>query len=162
MFPRAIDGQGTQLASPQGSTSVQKLNFLRKRLGRMRRPGLPQTDQPPHPPTISGHRLGWDWGHQVSTGMHHREQCPAEASFPDPTEKEHCPPTPALSLLVLVSIIVCLSLCITHTHTHSLRLNDPQRHTPSYEPTQVPPSPLLTHVLMQRTFFSFPVTHKTA
>lgn len=60
-------------------------------LGRMQRPGLPQAGQPPHPPTSSGHRLGRDWGHQVSTGMHHREQCPAEASFPDPTEKEPPP-----------------------------------------------------------------------
>lgn len=33
-----------------------------------------------------GHRLGRDWGHQVSTGMHHREQRPAAASFSDPAE----------------------------------------------------------------------------
>lgn len=79
----------------------------------MQRPGLPEVGRPPHPPTSSGHRLGRDWGHQVSTGMHRREQCLTEASFPDPTEKKN----PPLNLLVLVSITVCL--CASHTHAET-------------------------------------------
>lgn len=117
--PRAEGGQGAQIFSPQAPTPVQMLNLLRGRAGRMQRPGLPKAGQPPHPPTSSGHRLGKDRGHQVATGMHHREQCPAEASFPDPTEREPSPLESGCPCLCN-----CLSVCASHTHTPSLRHAD--------------------------------------
>lgn len=92
---------GCSILLPKPPPSVQKPNLLRGGLGRMQRLGLPAARQPPHPPTSSGLRLGRNWGHQVSRGMRHREQCLAQASFPESA----CP------CLVTVSV--------HHTHTHS-------------------------------------------
>lgn len=139
-----------QFSSPKAPTPVRcSTSWGGGGRGRMQKPGIPESGQPPHPPTSSGHRLGRDWGHQVSTGMHHREQCPAEASFPDPAEKEPPPPR----------ICPCLRNCLCASHTHTLtytrRRTDPLRHTRWCEP-------LLTRAPHAQASVPSPFSHEAA